>query len=152
MDYATLQRAMDTANVCLLAVYQADPDQTLQKVLFSSRICDTNENTNEIDTISTLICTEYDRLKFQGRFFDVNARSLDHRLKTDEQTLFDLYQLDSVDLHRKALRAKAYLADEAHRLAAELIDQGLRRLQVRDFEVQGLMERSSWHYPAWDER
>jgi hypothetical protein len=153
MDYATLQRAMDTANERLLAVYKADPDQTLHDVLFGSRICDTNKDANELDTISTLICTEYERLKLQARFFDVkDARSLDHQLKTDEQALFNLYQQSAADVHRKALRAKACLADEAHRLAAELIDQGVRRLRVRDFEVQGLEQWLSWHYPAWDER
>ena len=141
MDHETLQRAMDTANVCLLAAYKDNPNQTLHEVLFSSRICDTNKDANELNTISTLICTEYDRLKLQARFFDVkDARSLDHQLKTDEQTLFNLYQQNSGDLHRKACLAKACLAGAACRLAAELIDQGLRRLQVRDFEVQGLME------------
>ena len=141
MDYATLQRAMDTANERLLAVYKADPDQTLHDVLFSSRICDMNKSANELDTISTLICTEYDRLKLQARFFDVrNGRSLDHRLKTDEQTLFNLYQQNFVDIHRKACLAKVCLAGKAHWLSRKLIDQSMRRLQIRDREVQGLIE------------
>ena len=123
----------------LLAAYKNNPDQTLQEVLFSSRICDANE----VDTISTLMCTEYERLKLQARFFDEkNARSLDHQLKIDEQTLFNLYQQNAADVHHKALAAKAWLAGESHRLSTELIDQGMRRLQVRDFEVQGLTE---WH-------
>jgi hypothetical protein len=87
------------------------------------------------------MCTEYERLKLQARSFDEKtARDLDHRMKTVEQTLFDLYQQDAAGMHSNARLAKACLAGEAHQLSTGLIDQGLRRFQARDFEVQALME------------
>lgn len=63
-----LQRRMNTTNKRLLATYQDDPNQSLQEVLFSSRICDANEDAHKVDSMSTLMATEYDRLKLQARF------------------------------------------------------------------------------------
>ena len=70
MDYETLQRRMNTTNERLLATYRDDPNQTLQEVLFSSRICDANEDAHKVDAMNKLMAAEYDRLKLEVRSFD----------------------------------------------------------------------------------
>ena len=102
MDYETLLRRMNTTNKRLLATYRDDPNQTLQEVLFSSTICDANEDAHKVGAMSKLMAAEYDRLKLQVRSFDEKtACGLDHEIKTAEQTVFDLYQQDPAYILQK---------------------------------------------------
>ena len=144
MDYETLQRRMNTTNERLLATYRDDPNQTLQEDLFSSRICDANEDAHKVGAMSKLMAAEYDRLKLQVRSFDEKtACGLDHEIKTAEQTVFDLYQHDPDYIFQKRFLAVGVLAGEAFLFSPALIVQGVRRLRIRDFEVHELRQWQS---------